>query len=58
MDKRVAVEVKKALNTAQKSKKVNLSTDYNKHYIYSVTEKLTQSNNFLEPKSSYYWKWR
>jgi len=33
MDKKIAVEVKKAPNTAQKSKKVSYSTNYNKHFL-------------------------
>jgi len=44
VNKRVAVEVKKALNTAQKGKKVSQPTDYNEHfliYIISATEKST-----------------
>jgi len=31
VDKKITVEVKKALNTAQKGKKVSHSTNYNKH---------------------------
>ena len=61
VDKRVAAKVKKVLNTAQKSKKVSLSTDSNEHFlthIISATEKSTQSNDFSEPKSSCYWKQR
>jgi len=61
VDKRVAAEVKKVLNTAQKSKKVSHSTDYNKYFlthIISATEKSTQSNDFSEPKSGRHWKRR
>ena len=61
VDKRVAAEVKKVLNTAQKSKKVSPSTNCNKHFlthIISVTEESIQSNNFLGPKSGCHWKRR
>jgi len=61
VNKRVAAEIKKALNTAQKDKKVSQPTDYNEHFlthIISVTEKSTQSNDFLGSKSGRHWKRR
>ena len=55
VDKRVAAEVKKALNTTQKGKKVSHPTDCNKHFlthIISATENPPKAMTSQGPKAA------
>jgi len=61
MDRRVVVEVKKALSGPSKNKDVSISNSYD--YLLQINlfleeEKISQSNEYQRPKSGHHWKWR